>query len=116
MDALSFFKCLSEATRLNIMLLLTQIEEICVCEFMEALTEDQPKVSRHLASLRQCELVADERRGKWVYYRLAPSLPSWCVLILEETAKANSSCIAEALTLIRAAQKQRGMTCSGDLA
>ncbi len=44
---------------------------------------DQPKVSRHLAMLRETGLVLDERRGQWVHYRLAPELPAWVEAILD---------------------------------
>ncbi len=42
-----------------------------------ALGESQPKVSRHLAQLRNSGLLADRRQGQWVYYRLHPDLPDW---------------------------------------
>lgn len=66
-DPVTFFKCLSDATRLKCLLLLQLRKELCVCDLMSALQQSQPKVSRHLADLRACSLVLDERRGKWVY-------------------------------------------------
>ena len=45
--------------------------EVCVCEFTETLPLNQPTVSHHLRILRDAELVTCERRGTWVYYRLA---------------------------------------------
>lgn len=82
---LTFFKCLSEDTRLRCLLLICEMEVLCVCELMAALNESQPKISRHLAQLRQCNLLHDERRGKWVYYRLSPNLPAWASTILSVT-------------------------------
>lgn len=87
MQALTLFKCLSDETRLHAVLLLTEMGELCVCELMTALNENQPKVSRHLAQLRQCDLLLDERRGQWVFYRLNPTLPDWVKTLLETTAK-----------------------------
>ncbi|HYL28067.1 MAG TPA: metalloregulator ArsR/SmtB family transcription factor [Candidatus Nitrosotalea sp.] len=46
-------------------------EEVCVCDFTEALPLNQPTVSHHLRILREAELVSCERRGTWVYYQLA---------------------------------------------
>src|SRR5579863_3047707 len=46
-------------------------EEVCVCDFTDALPLNQPAVSHHLRILREAELVSCERRGTWVYYRLA---------------------------------------------
>jgi len=44
---------------------------VCVCDFTAALPLNQPTVSHHLRLLREAELVTCERRGTWVYYRLA---------------------------------------------
>ena len=76
-QALQVFKCLSDETRLMLVLLIAQEQELCVCEMTHALQESQPKVSRHLAQLRQCGLLSDQREGQWVYYRLASQLPAW---------------------------------------
>lgn len=87
-SALGFYKCLSEETRLKSLLLITLNKELCVCDLIQALELSQPKISRHLAELRKCELLIDERRGKWVYYKLHPGLPEWAVKVLKLTAKA----------------------------
>jgi ArsR family transcriptional regulator, arsenate/arsenite/antimonite-responsive transcriptional repressor len=63
MDPCTFFKCLADDTRLKSVLLIAKINEACVCDLMEALELDQPKTSRHLAQLRKCGILADERRG-----------------------------------------------------
>ncbi|HEY5257840.1 MAG TPA: metalloregulator ArsR/SmtB family transcription factor [Candidatus Baltobacteraceae bacterium] len=47
-------------------------DEICVCDFTDALPLNQPTVSHHLKILRDAGLVTCDRRGTWVYYRLAP--------------------------------------------
>lgn len=83
------FKCLADETRVRIMLLITREEELCVCELTCALDEAQPKVSRHLAQLRTCGLLADRRQGQWVYYRLHPDLPDWVHSILGTVLDAN---------------------------
>ena len=46
-------------------------DEVCVCDFTAALPLNQPTVSHHLRILREVALVTCERRGTWVYYRLA---------------------------------------------
>lgn len=72
-----YFKCLSDETRLRSMILLYREGELCVCELTYALQLSQPKISRHLAQLRQCGLLHDRREGQWVYYRVNPGLPAW---------------------------------------
>lgn len=70
-DAL-LFKALADPHRLNILAQLAAArEEVCVCEFTDTLPLNQPTVSHHLRVLREAELVTCERRGTWVYYRLA---------------------------------------------
>ena len=63
------FKALGDETRLRIVALLSH-GELCVCHLEEALGLSQPKVSRHLATLRAAGIVEDHREGTWVYYRL----------------------------------------------
>ena len=86
MDPLTFYKCLADDTRLKSLLLITQKNELCVCDLVTALELSQPKVSRHLAELRKCGILLDERRGKWVYYSLNPALPAWATQALQQTA------------------------------
>jgi ArsR family transcriptional regulator len=68
--AAEIFQALSDPTRLRLLNLLEQKGGICVCELVDALRVPQYNVSRHLQVLRQTGFVEDERRGKWVYYRL----------------------------------------------
>ncbi len=82
------FKCLSDETRLRCMMLLHSQSELCVCELTQALDLSQPKISRHLAQLRQCGLLLDTRRGQWVYYRINPDLSDWVLTILDVSAAA----------------------------
>ncbi len=91
LNTLQLFKCLSEDTRLKSLLLITRAGELCVCELTSALQLSQPKVSRHLAELKRCHIVSDERRGKWVYYRLHPQLPCWAQQIINEALAAEPS-------------------------
>lgn len=47
--------------------------EVCVCDLGD-LGVSQPTVSHHLKKLRDAGLVLSERRGTWVYYRVAPGV------------------------------------------
>ena len=67
--------------------------ELCVCDLTDALQLSQPKISRHLADLRKCGLVLDTRKGKWVYYKLHPELPSWALEVITNTAAQNGEYI-----------------------
>lgn len=83
------FKCLADETRARMTLLIAAEGELCVCELTTALEDSQPKISRHLAQLRSCGLLEDQRRGQWVYYRLHPQLPEWVQQVLQHTLQAN---------------------------
>lgn len=82
MDQADFFKCLSDPTRLDILKIILVRQNVCVCEITEILQLSQPKISRHLALLRNLFILLDERKGQWVYYRLNPDLPEWATSIL----------------------------------
>jgi ArsR family transcriptional regulator len=66
---ISLFGAFADETRLRILNLLCA-RELCVCDICEVLGEIQPKVSRHLAILREAGLVRVRRDGKWKFYSL----------------------------------------------
>jgi ArsR family transcriptional regulator len=69
------FRALSDPTRLRILGLLVQ-GELCVCDIVNTLRLPQPTISRHLAYLRESELVEARREGLWMYYKMvAPQTP-----------------------------------------
>jgi ArsR family transcriptional regulator, arsenate/arsenite/antimonite-responsive transcriptional repressor len=63
-------KALADPTRLRIVGLLRH-GEVCVCHIHDSLGIPQPRASRHLAYLRKAGVVEADKRGLWVYYRLA---------------------------------------------
>lgn len=70
-------KAVADPYRLTILATLAAAtDEVCVCDFTDALPLNQPTVSHHLRILREAELVTCERRGTWVYYRIAPDSQS----------------------------------------
>ncbi len=68
----ALFKAIADPHRLAMLASLTRAEdELCVCDFTAGLPLNQPTVSHHLKILRDAGLVTCERRGTWVYYRIA---------------------------------------------
>jgi len=106
LSPLIFYKCLAEETRLKSVLLINQHEALCVCDLQVALAMSQPKVSRHLAELRKCGLLTDERRGKWVYYRLHDDLPDWAREVLQITVSKQSKYLADCNALLSSSKIQ----------
>lgn len=70
MKIVNVFKALSDETRLRIINILLK-ENLCVCEIMDILGMTQSRISRHLGILKQVELIEEERKGKWVIYKIA---------------------------------------------
>ena len=64
---IQLFKILGDETRLAIIMLLRESGELCVCDLCAATGQSQPKISRHMAILRESELVLDRRQGKWAW-------------------------------------------------
>ena len=95
-DTLQFYKCLADDTRLKAILLIQQEQELCVCELTTALKASQPKVSRHLAQLRECGLLSDRRERQWIYYQINPDLPDWALNVITISAEASQAFMTEA--------------------
>jgi len=66
----NLFKALSEPIRLRILSLLLENGELCVCDLVNTLQLPQSVTSRHLAYLRNNDLVKARREGVWMYYQL----------------------------------------------
>ncbi len=64
-------KAMAHPLRLRILDELAQYGERCVCELAALCDADESTTSRHLTRLRVVGLVADQRRGPQVFYRLS---------------------------------------------
>lgn len=96
-----FCKALADETRARIIFLVAQENELCVCELTCALDETQPKISRHLAQLRNNSLLIDRRQGQWIYYRLNPNLPHWIHTALITMLNANKNWLDKNIKRLR---------------
>jgi ArsR family transcriptional regulator len=86
-DLPQFFQALADATRLRLLNLIGE-QELCVCYFVEILGAPQPRISRHLAYLRNAGIVAARREGKWMHYRIVMPPHSGAAQILRQTLDA----------------------------
>ena len=68
-DLPHLFAALADRTRLRLLNLMNG-REVCVCYFVEILKQSQPKISRHLAYLRNAGIVSARREGKWMHYSI----------------------------------------------
>lgn len=65
---------LADPTRMEILRELAGAPEVCACDFTSCCDVSQPTVSHHLKVLRDAGAVTSERRGNWVFYKIAPNL------------------------------------------
>ena len=82
-DIERFFQALGDNTRLRLLNLMGD-QEICVCYFVEILNQPQPKISRHLAYLRNAGIVTTRRDGKWMHYRIVMPPNEGATRVLQE--------------------------------
>ncbi|WP_462158516.1 ArsR/SmtB family transcription factor [Pseudoalteromonas sp. GB56] len=110
---MDIFKALSDDTRLQICLLIMQEHELCVCELVNALDLSQPKISRHLALLKDYGLLSTRKHKQWVFYSLNEQLPQWQMTIISTTFKYNAPLLDLALTRLNAmgARPSRQASC-----
>jgi ArsR family transcriptional regulator len=68
------FKAIADPGRLRLLNFIAgrPDAEACVCNLVEPLGLSQPTVSHHLRVLTEAGLLARERRGTWMFYRLVP--------------------------------------------
>ena len=65
----NLLRLVSEESRLRLLCILRRGEH-CVCELMRHVDFSQSLISHHLRDLREAGILADEKRGLRVYYRL----------------------------------------------
>ncbi len=84
-EASLILKLLGDKTRLTMMKLIEK-EACCVCEFVEIFKVSQPSISQHLRKLKDLGLVAEERKGQWIFYSLNKSSEyySFVTLLLDQ--------------------------------
>ena len=78
------FKALGDPVRLRLFSKVASHQggEACVCDIQDV-GVSQPTVSHHLKKLREAGLLASERRGTWVYYRVEPSVLAGLARLLD---------------------------------
>lgn len=72
-----YFKAFGDPSRLKILGFLSS-KEMTVNDIVAKMDLSQPTVSRHLAILREAEIVIDRRDGQKVFYRINKNSISKC--------------------------------------
>ncbi len=83
-------RLLADTTRLRLLLLLEQ-EEMSVAELAGITQLAQPRVSTHLAKLKESGLVIDRREGVFVYYRICTPIADSSLDSLWQLLRSNTN-------------------------
>lgn len=79
-NKIELFKVMSDSNRVRILMMLLQ-KPLCVCEITSILGLTTATVSNHLSYLRREGFVEDERRGKWIDYRIPKNIENPIVFL-----------------------------------
>lgn len=83
-----FFKALSHPTRLQILDMIRERGELCVCEIIPAMDVEQSTLSRHLTMLKRAGIVSAKKDAQRVIYRVSdPKISDLLRLASELTAE-----------------------------
>lgn len=75
MENIAFiFQSLDDETRLRILALLLEEDELCVCDLVNVLQLPQSTVSRQLSLLKNAGWLRDRREGVWIHYSVNRTL------------------------------------------
>jgi len=69
-EYVQMFKALADETRLKIINMLMESEELCACKILENFNITQPTLSYHMRILTDSGLVVGNKDGSWMRYRL----------------------------------------------
>jgi DNA-binding transcriptional ArsR family regulator len=69
-EAAELFRLLGDPTRVRILDLLSEVDELCVHEIAAAIGANETKVSQALRLLRTANVVRNRRDGRHIHYRL----------------------------------------------
>jgi len=64
------FALLGNEVRLKIIILLLNVERLCVCDISDILKVNQSPVSQHLRKLKDVGLLENTREGITIYYKI----------------------------------------------
>jgi ArsR family transcriptional regulator len=68
-EIIEVLKALAHENRIRILNLLAK-SELCVCELENIMQVNQSNASRHLAKLKQVNLIKGRKKAQWIYYHL----------------------------------------------
>jgi ArsR family transcriptional regulator len=83
------FKALSDATRLQIVEMLTE-GGLCACKILAHFNITQPTLSYHMKILCGSGIVSCRREGAWMWYSINPEVLAVMEFLLKKLQKTNA--------------------------
>jgi ArsR family transcriptional regulator len=71
-DMAQIFAALSDPARLRMLSFIASEQEVCSCALEGPLGKSQPTISHHTRILVEAGLIAGEKRGRWMWWRVVP--------------------------------------------
>jgi len=87
MNGPALLKCICDETRFEILELLQKDNELCVNDFVDKLKKDQPLISHHLKTLKNCGIVKSRDEGKKAMYAISNTQLSSLISTITKTTK-----------------------------
>ena len=87
MNGVSLLKCICDETRFDILEMLQKNNELCVSDFVDKLKKDQPLISHHLKTLKQCGIVKSREDGKKMMYKISSNQLSELITNITKASK-----------------------------
>ena len=87
MNGVNLLKCICDETRFCILELLQKNKELCVSDLVDELKKDQPLISHHLRTLKQCGIVKSREDGKKMMYKISNNQLSELITNITKASK-----------------------------
>jgi len=71
-------------TRLKILVLISQDDELCVCDLSDVLDMTMPAVSQHLKKLREGGIIKSRRHAQTIFYSLTTTGDQFMVNLMKQ--------------------------------
>ncbi|MGH1521507.1 MAG: ArsR/SmtB family transcription factor [Nitrosopumilus sp.] len=95
MNGLYLLRCICDETRFEILEMLQKKDELCVNDFVKKLEKDQPLISHHLKTLKNCGVVKSRCQGKKSMYSISNNKLSALITDITKTSREMSGLCSE---------------------
>lgn len=95
------FKALSDKTRLELLLIISKMKSVCLCDLENGFDLSNSNLSRHLKELTQNSLLNVNKNGRWKFYSISDHGKKFMPLINSLLDKKNTAEINKKIKKIK---------------